>query len=127
MGWYMVKSGLEDRFHGPSDVPRVSQYRLAAHLSLAFILYAGLLGGALRVLRPFPAAATLQKIKELKSITGLAHAVKAMTFITAVSGQSRVYSLVCLSVCSGCQVKRGHRTWLEIDLTSGGSLPSIAV
>ncbi|XP_028040373.1 cytochrome c oxidase assembly protein COX15 homolog isoform X1 [Bombyx mandarina] len=86
MGWYMVKSGLEDRFHGPSDVPRVSQYRLAAHLSLAFILYAGLLGGALRVLRPFPAAATLQKIKELKSITGLAHAVKAMTFITAVSG-----------------------------------------
>ena len=34
LGWYMVKSGLEhDNFLGPSDVPRVSQYRLAAHLS----------------------------------------------------------------------------------------------
>ncbi|XP_045535949.1 cytochrome c oxidase assembly protein COX15 homolog [Papilio machaon] len=86
MGWYMVKSGLEDRFQGPSDVPRVSQYRLAAHLSLAFILYTGLLGGALRVLRPFPAAATLQKIKELKSVTALAHTVKALAFFTAMSG-----------------------------------------
>ena len=32
MGWYMVKSGLVDD-------PRVSQYRLAAHLGLAFILF----------------------------------------------------------------------------------------
>ncbi|XP_063381568.1 cytochrome c oxidase assembly protein COX15 homolog [Cydia fagiglandana] len=85
MGWYMVRSGLEDRFQGPSDVPRVSQYRLAAHLGLAFILYAGLLGGALRVLRPFPPG-TLQKIKELKSVTALAHSVKAMAFFTALSG-----------------------------------------
>ncbi|KAG7299231.1 hypothetical protein JYU34_017788 [Plutella xylostella] len=86
MGWYMVKSGLEDRFQGPSDVPRVSQYRLAAHLSLAFILYTGLLGGALRILRPMPISATIAKLKELKGVTGLAHAVKAMAFFTAVSG-----------------------------------------
>lgn len=33
LGWYMVKSGLV-------DVPRVSPYRLAAHLSLALIVYA---------------------------------------------------------------------------------------
>ncbi|MBI5898882.1 MAG: COX15/CtaA family protein [Rhodocyclales bacterium] len=32
MGWYMVKSGLVDD-------PRVSQYRLAAHLGLAFLLF----------------------------------------------------------------------------------------
>ena len=32
MGWYMVQSGL-------IDVPRVSPYRLAAHLSLAFIIF----------------------------------------------------------------------------------------
>lgn len=32
MGWYMVKSGLVDR-------PEVSQYRLAAHLALAFLIY----------------------------------------------------------------------------------------
>lgn len=33
LGWFMVKSGLV-------DVPRVSQYRLAAHLCLAFFLLA---------------------------------------------------------------------------------------
>jgi heme a synthase len=87
MGWYMVKSGLEDRFQGPSDVPRVSQYRLAAHLSLAFVLYAGLLGGALRVLRPVPIAAAFQKVKGLKGVTAFAHTVKAMAFFTAVSGE----------------------------------------
>src|SRR5262245_8782638 len=32
MGWYMVKSGLVDD-------PRVSQFRLAAHLGLAFLIY----------------------------------------------------------------------------------------
>ncbi len=33
MGWYMVKSGLV-------DMPAVSHYRLAAHLSLAFLIFA---------------------------------------------------------------------------------------
>jgi cytochrome c oxidase assembly protein subunit 15 len=33
LGWYMVKSGLVDR-------PSVSHYRLAAHLGMAFILFA---------------------------------------------------------------------------------------
>jgi cytochrome c oxidase assembly protein subunit 15 len=33
LGWYMVKSGLVDD-------PRVSQYRLAAHLAAAFLIYA---------------------------------------------------------------------------------------
>lgn len=36
MGWYMVKSGLVDR-------PHVSHYRLAAHLSLALLLYSWML------------------------------------------------------------------------------------
>ncbi|CAK1555063.1 unnamed protein product [Leptosia nina] len=86
MGWYMVKSGLEDRFQGPSDVPRVSQYRLASHLGLAFILYTGLLGGALRVLRPIPVKAVYQRVRELGRVTATAHFVKAMAFITALSG-----------------------------------------
>lgn len=38
MGWYMVKSGLEES-SDPNAVPRVSQYRLAAHLGSAMILY----------------------------------------------------------------------------------------
>ena len=43
LGWYMVMSGLVDE-------PRVSQYRLAAHLSLAVAIYVYLLALALRVL-----------------------------------------------------------------------------
>ena len=45
MGWYMVKSGLVDQ-------PAVSQYRLAAHLVLAFVIYGCLLWLALGCLRP---------------------------------------------------------------------------
>ncbi|KAJ2699323.1 Cytochrome c oxidase assembly protein cox15 [Coemansia sp. IMI 209128] len=43
MGWYMVSSGLEKELgEHPDAVPRVSQYRLTSHLSLAYLLYAGL-------------------------------------------------------------------------------------
>lgn len=45
LGWYMVKSGLVDD-------PRVSQYRLTAHLGLAFTIYAGMLWVALGLLAP---------------------------------------------------------------------------
>ncbi|MBI4290827.1 MAG: COX15/CtaA family protein [Betaproteobacteria bacterium] len=47
MGWYMVKSGLVDN-------PRVSHYRLIAHLGLAFLIYAPMFWLALDLL--FPAA-----------------------------------------------------------------------
>src|SRR5262245_52908985 len=40
IGWYMVRSGLADRID-------VSQYRLALHLSLAVLIFAGLLWTAL--------------------------------------------------------------------------------
>jgi len=40
MGWYMVKSGLVDD-------PRVSQYRLTAHLSLAFVIFIAMMWVAL--------------------------------------------------------------------------------
>jgi heme A synthase len=42
MGWYMVKSGLDkdhELMKKYNNIPRVSQYRLASHLSLAFIIY----------------------------------------------------------------------------------------
>ncbi|KAJ2817799.1 Cytochrome c oxidase assembly protein cox15, partial [Coemansia erecta] len=43
MGWYMVASGLEEELRERADaIPRVSQYRLTSHLSLAYLLYAGL-------------------------------------------------------------------------------------
>jgi len=45
MGWYMVKSGLVDD-------PRVSQFRLTAHLLLAFAIYAAMFWTALDLLHP---------------------------------------------------------------------------
>ena len=45
MGWYMVKSGLVDD-------PRVSQFRLAAHLGLAFVIHGLMLWIALGLLVP---------------------------------------------------------------------------
>src|SRR5216110_3718671 len=36
LGWYMVQSGLVDN-------PRVSQFRLTAHLGIAFLIYAAML------------------------------------------------------------------------------------
>ena len=44
MGWYMVKSGLV-------DVPRVSQYRLTAHLGLALVIFSCMLWFAMDFLR----------------------------------------------------------------------------
>ncbi len=45
LGWYMVKSGL-------ADVPRVSQYRLTAHLSLALVVLGFMFWVALSLLYP---------------------------------------------------------------------------
>lgn len=43
LGWYMVKSGLDPKnFEENNSVPRVSQYRLAAHLSAAVALYSAM-------------------------------------------------------------------------------------
>jgi cytochrome c oxidase assembly protein subunit 15 len=55
LGWYMVRSGLEEPIAsagGGADnaVPRVSQYRLAAHLGTALALYGGMFAAALSVI-----------------------------------------------------------------------------
>ena len=61
LGWYMVSSGLESR-------PDVSQYRLAAHLVSAFVLYAFIVWLALDQFRaargdaPAPAAPALVRL-----------------------------------------------------------------
>jgi heme a synthase len=84
MGWYMVKSGLEDRFNGENDVPRVSQYRLASHLSFAFILYSLFLWSSLDHLLP---AQTIQQVSSAAlRFRKLAHFTKGMVFLTAISG-----------------------------------------
>ncbi len=55
----MVKSGLDHKIVEEKQVPRVSQYRLAAHLGSAFIIYATMLTTALSILSRRPSG--LQK------------------------------------------------------------------
>jgi cytochrome c oxidase assembly protein subunit 15 len=57
MGWYMVKSGLVDD-------PRVSQFRLTAHLGLAFVIFAAMFWTALSLLRA-PTAAAAPVVRDL--------------------------------------------------------------
>lgn len=52
MGWYMVKSGLDEKITDRYAEPRVSHYRLAAHLVMAFVFYGLLLGNGLAHLYP---------------------------------------------------------------------------
>jgi len=84
LGWYMVKSGLEDRFKEPSDIPRVSQYRLASHLGSAFVLYSLFLWNALEF--TIPAQAIKQASLETLKFRKLAHFTKGWVFLTALSG-----------------------------------------
>ncbi|MBP6815193.1 MAG: COX15/CtaA family protein [Burkholderiaceae bacterium] len=63
MGWYMVKSGLVDD-------PRVSHFRLTAHLSIAFLILAAMFWLALDLLHPArrggsPASAALVRLRRL--------------------------------------------------------------
>ncbi|RDW75301.1 cytochrome c oxidase assembly protein COX15 [Coleophoma cylindrospora] len=95
LGWWMVKSGLKDDLFAPGSHPRVSQYRLTAHLGAAFLCYTAMLWNGLSILRDnrllSNPARGLEKLTQLsspqlsffrKSVAGLA----LLVFITAMSG-----------------------------------------
>ncbi len=95
MGWYMVKSGLKDDLFAPGSHPRVSQYRLTAHLGAAFICYAAMLWNGLSILRinallshPIRAGAQLSHLKlpVLSAFRKSVFALAILVFITAMSG-----------------------------------------
>jgi len=72
LGWYMVQSGLVDN-------PRVSQYRLTAHLGIAFLIYAAMLWIAFDSLFPRarPVSGRLRRF---------AFALAALIFVMVLSG-----------------------------------------
>jgi cytochrome c oxidase assembly protein subunit 15 len=76
MGWYMVKSGLVDD-------PRVSQYRLTAHLGLAMLIYAAMFWVALDLLIPVRAAQRAHAIDRLHKFS---LCLTALIFVMALSG-----------------------------------------
>ena len=72
MGWYMVKSGLVDD-------PRVSQYRLTAHLSIALAIYAAMLWAALGLIYREPAMVSAPPLRRLAWIITAVVAYMAVT------------------------------------------------
>lgn len=75
IGWYMVKSGLVDN-------PRVSQFRLTAHLGMALLILAAMLWSALDLLIPRTVAydATRRRLGQF------AAALVGLIFLMALSG-----------------------------------------
>ncbi|KAG5235967.1 cytochrome oxidase assembly protein [Salix suchowensis] len=71
IGWWMVKSGLEEPASEYSQ-PRVSPYRLAAHLTSAFVIYSGLFWTALSVVMPEPPAESLAWVRGAAKVKSLA-------------------------------------------------------
>ena len=75
VGWYMVKSGLVDD-------PRVSQYRLTAHLGLAFLIYAAMFWTALELLSAERAPPSPAR----RRVHAYAVGLTALIFVMVLSG-----------------------------------------
>ena len=95
LGWWMVKSGLKDDLFATGSHPRVSQYRLVAHLGTAFICYSAMLWNGLSILRTHKLLRNLQVAEDslrrlrnprLRIFRSSVGALAALVFITAMSG-----------------------------------------
>ncbi len=76
MGWYMVMSGLVDD-------PRVSQFRLTAHLLLAVVIFGAMLWVALSLLAPGRARLADPRLRDLRRF---AFVVAALVLVMIASG-----------------------------------------
>ncbi|KAI6646159.1 Cytochrome c oxidase assembly protein COX15-like [Oopsacas minuta] len=86
LGWWMVKSGLKQIDENDTNaVPRVSQYRLAAHLGLALFLYTLIFYNALKKLLP-QSSTTISLSKQVKRLKQGSHTLLLLTYVTALSG-----------------------------------------
>ncbi|KAK9465662.1 cytochrome oxidase assembly protein-domain-containing protein [Lipomyces arxii] len=103
IGWWMVKSGLSDHFLAEDTAdgkykdnhPRVSQYRLATHLGLAFVVYLAMMWNGLEILKEnrwakdpkaaFESFAMLNN-PALRKYKLAATALLGLVFTTAMSG-----------------------------------------
>jgi cytochrome c oxidase assembly protein subunit 15 len=76
MGWFMVQSGLVDD-------PRVSQFRLTAHLGLAFVIFGAMLWAGLSLVRDERVWASEAALRRLRRF---AQGVAALVFLMVLSG-----------------------------------------
>eukprot|EP00978_Attheya_sp_CCMP212_P021838 scaffold64187_cov57-Attheya_sp.AAC.2 len=96
VGWWMVKSGLGDDRRADRKEIRVSPYRLAAHLGMAFSTYSMLLWTGLDILQhPHEVSGRVKELAKSFTKASLQHArkirvgaigVTGLTAVTVVSG-----------------------------------------
>ncbi|KAL4932794.1 cytochrome c oxidase assembly protein cox15 [Aspergillus undulatus] len=95
IGWWMVASGLKDDLFAPGSHPRVSQYRLTAHLGAAFACYTAMLWNGLAILRshrllsdPDAGIKLLDSLRDprLKFFRQSVAGLTALVFVTVLSG-----------------------------------------
>lgn len=95
IGWWMVKSGLKDDLFEQGQHPRVSQYRLAAHLGTAFVAYLCMFWNGLHILKeasllknPAESAKLLETLQspKLRPFKRMVGGLSILVFITAMSG-----------------------------------------
>lgn len=102
VGWWMVRSGLEEPEHEWAQ-PRVSPYRLAAHLVSAFAIYATLVWTTLDLMYPRPATAGSPEgvLRATASARGRLLPLAALIAVTATSG----------AFVAGMDAGRAYNTW----------------
>ena len=86
VGWWMVRSGLNTDLlpeRQKQDV-RVSPYRLATHLTMAFVTYSGLIWCGLETLGSKQAVGA--GLKHAAKLTPIARGAACLTLVTAISG-----------------------------------------
>ncbi len=103
LGWYMVRSGLV-------DVPEVSQYRLAAHLLLAFLIHALLVWTALSVLVPERMSVSDAAFRGARKLALLALALVAVTIVSGafVAGTDAGFTYNSFPLMDGRIVPDGY-------------------
>jgi heme a synthase len=97
VGWWMVASGLSERVE-------VSQYRLATHLVLALLIFAGILWTLRRLAEPAPSSAP-PRLKMTAVV------LLVLTFVQLYFG----------ALVAGLRAGKIYNTWPDID---GGFIPS---
>jgi len=80
------------------ETPRVSPYRLAAHLTSAFVIYSGLLWTTLNMFFPTSAAAVAPSSAAAgtAALRKVVHPLAALIAVTAISGIAFQDPIICL-------------------------------
>ena len=128
VGWWMVRSGLDqkkvDEIEG--GIPRVSPYRLAAHLTCAFAIFTGLLHTGLGVLQP-RLAAPPAALGPLHARIGLLACLVGTTAVSGafVAGMQAGYAFNTFPLMEGRVIPEGYMELRPLYRNFFESVPSV--